>query len=402
MESIIIWGAGYRGHLAYQYLKKHRRYKVVAFGDNDAKKQGNFIEGILVIGEQDLVRYSEVKYIVIASEYFCEIKKQLQGKYRFKVIESIEKIMNTRIVIEITGWCNARCKWCVTGRSNISCKNKKTDYMDINKFKQIYRHLYDKEMIEKSTEIMLYSWGEPFLNKDYIEIIEYLAEEGQQYAVSTNASVVRMANKKDTYKYCNAFVISMPGFSQKSYDKMHGFQIDKIKDNIQKLVKNIFDCGFKGEAMISYHVYKHNQKEIIEAKAFADELRIQFNAYYPYFAGNSIMAAYLRKELSVNIVDDANNDMFLGFVDELRDERPADYVCSVKDIIPFDHNGNMVVCCACDNEMPGYYIKNVLDIKNYDDLMEIRKDILTCEACKICRSLKMDYWLDNNPHYVME
>ncbi|GBF34170.1 hypothetical protein DCCM_3282 [Desulfocucumis palustris] len=41
-------------------------------------------------------------------------------------------------------------------------------------------------------------------------------------------------------------IFSMPGFSQESYDKIHGFNFEKIKDNIIKMSRNFRENGFTG------------------------------------------------------------------------------------------------------------------------------------------------------------
>ena len=156
-------------------------------------------------------------------------------------------------------------------------------------------------LIHPFNEILLYNWGEPFLNPDYFKIIEFLNEKNQVYSLSTNASVLKLANEKinsNIYSTCKTVVFSMPGFSQNSYDKIHGFSIEKIKENIQLLITNMREKGFNGDGILSYHVYQFSKKELEEAKEFSIKLDLKFIPIYSYFAGWSLMEKYLTNALS--------------------------------------------------------------------------------------------------------
>lgn len=310
--------------------------------------------------------------------------------------------MYTRISIDISGFCNASCKWCVTGRKNRRSRQAVGSYIHIDEFVKLYEHIFGISMIEKSTEIMLYSWGEPFLNNDYISIIEYLADQNQTFSVSTNASIIRLTGKENTYKHCKAFTFSMPGFSQKSYDHIHGLNFNCIKSNIRSLSENIKKSGFVGDGSISFHVYKFNSFELDAAKEFADELGLRLNAYYPYFNGNSMAQEYLEGEMDESTLYEAEKEMYLGHVDQLIKKRPKEYTCFLENIISIDYNANIVLCCAADPELPDYEWKSVFEITSLESMRKERTEMLKCQSCQSCRTLGIDYWMGNNPSYKLK
>ena len=400
-KKILIWGAGEKGGQAYAVLKESRFYEAAAFGDNNPQvlKAGKC--GKEVVDVSGMEKMEDLEGIVIASSYSKEIKEQLQSVTDIPIYDSVEKLVYTRISIDISGFCNAKCKWCVTGRNNTGCGINTDRFMEYADFVRIYFHLYDVGIIEKNTEIMLYSWGEPLLNKDYISIVEFLAEQGQRFSVSTNASNVQISKRKGTYEKCSSFLFSMPGFSQASYDRIHGFHFEKIKENIRMLNDNIRENGFEGEGSISFHVYRFNHGELEAARKFSGDLGLRFHPYYPYFNGNSMAEEYLERRMDETNLREAAEELHLSHVEQLLEQRPADYRCFLEDIVSVDWKGNFVLCCAADEALPDYDWGSVYQVESVQQMRKKRSEMLQCGSCKKCRKLGIDYWMGNNPSYQM-
>lgn len=308
--------------------------------------------------------------------------------------------MFQRISIDISGFCDAKCKWCVTGWKNRQQGYAQPHYMSYETFVKVYEHLYQNRIIEKNTEIMLFSWGEPFLNKDYVGIVEYLAEKEQTFSVSTNASKVQLMKKKDAYKNCCIFIFSMPGFSQASYDRIHGFNFEQIKKNIEKISTNLWESGFKGTGLLSFHVYKFNTLEIEDAEQFAHSLKLEFNPYYPYFNGNSMTELYLEGKMQDEIREMAEQELYLSHVKELLGKRPENYRCFLENILSIDCDGNLVLCCASDDGCTDYMWESIFEISSFEQMKARRQEMLSCDSCKKCRLLGIDYWMGKNPSYT--
>lgn len=399
-KNILIWGTGKNGEKAYKHLISHRDFFVIAFGDNDVRMYGRKKFGKDIIGPLDVQKLQNLQAIVIASAHVKNIHKQLESIISdIPIYDNIEDLIYTRISIDISGFCNAKCKWCITGKNNRYNKQRDMDFMKLQDFIKVYQHIYENGLIDKNTEIMLYSWGEPFLNEDYIQIIEYLAKQNQIFSVSTNASIAKLTKKENTYQTCKAFIISMPGFSQISYDHIHGFNFKHVKANIIDLVKNINQSGFHGDGSISFHIYKFNGNEINAAKQFADALGFRFNPYYPYFNGNSMTEEFLNGQMNKDILQQAKAEMYLDYVDELIKGRPKDYRCFLENIISIDCNADLTLCCAADCALPDYKFKSIFEISSLEEMKKYRVEMLKSRSCEKCRTLGIDYWMENNPSY---
>ncbi len=397
-QRILIWGTAARGEQTYELLKGHRRYEIVAFGDNNRELCGRKKYGIPIIGADELRGYEVPDSIVIASSKRSEIRTQLEKIVSIPIYDGVDQLLWQRISIDISGCCNAKCKYCVTGVKNRQCEFK-MQTMSYEAFIQLYEHLYESGIIEKCTEIMLYNWGEPFLNQDYSSIVDYLAEQGQMFSVSTNASVVRLVKRRDAYKNCCAFIFSMPGFSQDSYNRIHGFSFEQIKKNITEINQDLKENGFNGEGSISFHVYRFNTQELEAAKEFAISQNLQFHPYYPYFNGNSMAQEYIEGSMEPETRAIAEQELFLSHVEGLLKERPQGYHCFLENIISIDCNGRLVLCCASDDACESYIWDSVFEIHSFEEMKKIRQKMLKSVSCQRCRQLGIDYWMEKNPAY---
>lgn len=398
-KRILIWGAGQRGEDVYQLLKMHKSYEIVAFGDNNKELWGKEKFHLPIVGTEDIVNFRDLECIIIASVDSIVIEEQLKQITDVPVYRNAGDLVVQRISIDISGFCNAKCKWCVTGQKNRQNGHYDIRYMSYTKFTDTYAHLYHSGIIAKNTEIMLYSWGEPLLNKDYLQIIDFLAEQKQRFSVSTNASKLQLTQRKDAYKNCCAFIFSMPGFSQASYNRIHGFSFDWIRENIMRLNENIREHGFCGDGSISFHVYQFNHDEISSAKKFSEDLGLRFNPYYPYFNGNSMTEEFLENRMDTDILKEAMDELHITHVRELLKKRPEEYRCFLENIISIDCEGNLVLCCAADSKLVDYSWGSIFQVSSFEQMKEKRKEMLQSQSCQRCRKLGIDYWMGNNPAY---
>ncbi len=401
-DNVLIWGAANAGKETYMILNEYNSINIIGFADNNKLKRGRIFCGKRVFSLIEVIEQLEIDYIVIASMYYEQIYYQLTTILDVPIYKNVLELVDFRVSIDISGWCNAKCKWCVTGIKNRGKKKVLREYMPYEYFKKIYDYMLKIRLIHPFNEILLYNWGEPFLNPDYFKIIEFLNEKNQVYSLSTNASVLKLANEKinsNIYSTCKTVVFSMPGFSQNSYDKIHGFSIEKIKENIQLLITNMREKSFNGDGILSYHVYQFSKKELEEAKEFSIKLDLKFIPIYSYFAGWSLMEKYLTNALSSTQLKEAKQDLFLFHVEELIKSRPDKYNCVLENMLSINCLGNIELCCHCDDKVGDYTWGSLFEVKNVNDWQKLRMKMMSSNTCKECRLLGIDYWIGNNPEY---
>ena len=129
--------------------------------------------------------------------------------------------------------------------------------------------------------IDLFSWGEPFLNKDIGSIIHYAKAEKPRVriVIDSNFNIVSdkqmyeiVQNKLDVLK------ISCDGATQKTYEKYRrGGNLNNVLRNLEKLLAKKKELNANNpKIVLKYIVFKHNQQEVERAKNIAIEKGIDF------------------------------------------------------------------------------------------------------------------------------
>lgn len=93
-----------------------------------------------------------------------------------------------KITVDISNVCNAKCKWCTTGRKNRICQTT-PEYMDEKQFGRVLNYCIKNQIIEEKADVELYSWGEPFLNPNISKILDIIVEKDMPFNLSTNGTM---------------------------------------------------------------------------------------------------------------------------------------------------------------------------------------------------------------------
>jgi hypothetical protein len=85
-ERIVLWGAENAGR---NYVRRHKNSNIVAFVDNDPRKQGTKIDGIPVMSPDELLSH-DFEILIITSWEIVPIRRQIEAM-RFKYPVKIEE-----------------------------------------------------------------------------------------------------------------------------------------------------------------------------------------------------------------------------------------------------------------------------------------------------------------------
>jgi len=112
-----------------------------------------------------------------------------------------------QVILEVTSRCNLQCKYC----PNVQNKDFPVGDMDLAMFKNV-ADLVKKEMPE--TVVIPWMNGEPFMNRNYLEMVKYLSTLGLRFYVTTNLTIWNQELLEfllSDQSTCYQLIISMDG-----------------------------------------------------------------------------------------------------------------------------------------------------------------------------------------------
>ncbi|MGQ3685112.1 MAG: radical SAM/SPASM domain-containing protein [Candidatus Loosdrechtia sp.] len=178
------------------------------------------------------------------------------------------KVLNkpTNAIFEMSNKCNLNCPLCNTGGLKDRFKHIQRGIMSFD----IFKSGLDK-LLPEVNSILLYNWGEPFLNKDLFQCIEYAYKHNVKTQLSTNMMLYREEIGKDLIKAgLSKLIVSCDGLTQETYEKYRqGGSLKKIIDSVNNIV------GLKKELKsetplieMQCIIFKFNEDEMGEYKKF--------------------------------------------------------------------------------------------------------------------------------------
>ncbi len=166
--------------------------------------------------------------------------------------------------------CNLRCKECPSGQRSFT---RPTGQIDVKLFKKII-----DESAPFLTNLIIYFQGEPFLHKQFFDIVKYAAIEKKIFThTSTNGHYLSPDNARKTIESgLDKLIISLDGTTQDVYEKY------RVSGNMSKVIegiKNIIEARtlLKSKTPfieLQFIVFKHNEHQIEDVKQFAKQLGV--------------------------------------------------------------------------------------------------------------------------------
>lgn len=284
------------------------------------------------------------------------------------------------VTMEVSGFCNALCKWCKTGRRNRICTPEKR-FLSYDEAKEGISFLAERRIINRHSLFDLFSWGEPFLNPQINDIIGLLCENEMRIGLSTNASKY-VTIPPEYLPQIEYLIISISGFSQGTYGRIHGLNFDAILKNVEKYAEHFRNHGCSSKIIMNYHVYQYNIHEIRAASRFCNAQRIIFSPHIAYLADEELFLPYLTHTMEPSLLEEASEEILFGMIRNLEDMLPDEIVCPQWDNLVLDERLNVLPCCLFTTA------SNIGSIYDFETSEEIRLLLKENEYCKECMRSK--------------
>ena len=286
--------------------------------------------------------------------------------------------MYPNVLIDVVGGCNAKCPLCVTGRVSFG---QRLRFMSVDDFARVLDRLLELELaIPGRTVIHLHNWGEPVLHPDLDGLVAALNARRLLISISTNSS--KATGFTVSTEGFDRVVFSMPGWSQASYDKVHGLRFDRVVANIEATMRNMRATGYRGKFTLSYHVYQFNAfEELAAARAWCDPRGIELFPYYAFINDYEPMVAFLTKTMPVEQREEISRTLFLHYLDDLLAARASNETCwQWDDQLTINHRAEVLLCCVLPETHEAAILGSVFALSR-DEIVTKKKSSPECATC---------------------
>lgn len=193
------------------------------------------------------------------------------------------------LAIEPTTSCNLRCPECPSGLRSFT---RPTGMLEKTLFENVISELKDTLLY-----LTFYFQGEPFLHKDFLEMVKFASNKGIYTSTSTNAHYLNYENAKATIKSgLDRVIISLDGTTQDTYQQYRiGGSLDKVIEGTKNLIAAKLELNSSTPHIIfQFLVVKPNEHQIGEATELSkslgvDEIRFKTAQIYDYENGSGLI-----------------------------------------------------------------------------------------------------------------
>jgi radical SAM protein with 4Fe4S-binding SPASM domain len=174
--------------------------------------------------------------------------------------------------VEPTNFCNLSCPLCLTTSETNSRPRAMLSF-------ETFKHFID-DLGKYLLLIILWNWGEPFLNPDIFRIITYAKSKNILVHSSTNGNVKFNDEKADLLvgSGLDSLIFAVDGATQETYSKYRkGGRLERVLENIETIVRAKKRRGSKTPRVnVRIVVMQHNEKEVHLVRQFAEQLDVDF------------------------------------------------------------------------------------------------------------------------------
>lgn len=261
------------------------------------------------------------------------------------------------VIMEISGKCNAKCKYCYTGMVNRGLLSSTGgSFLTPENFSKALSFLRVNNMVYPNTHFCLYNYGEPFMHPRLVEIMQIMDSYNYSFELSTNGSIPMIDEVVPYMRNLKTLKFSMCGFSQDSYNKISGLSFSNVKTNIVTILNKLRDSGWEGTSSLKFHIYNHNQNEAELARRFSIDNGMIFTPIHAiigdlkmqvdwFESASEIFSQEVKKDL-------VTSQMFHQYAKNM----PIGWQCPLKSELVIDENLRILNCCMCTrHDRDDYY-----------------------------------------------
>ena len=192
--------------------------------------------------------------------------------------------------IDTTNICQLKCPLCHTGLGTV---HRDKGVMSFSMFQDVIQQIKDY-----CIWLSLYSWGEPFLNKDIAKYVACAHQANIATIMSSNLNkpLTPFMAEELVQSGLDVLIISLDGTTQEVYEVYRvGGHLDRVLDNVKLIAEKRRELGSSTPYLEwQYIVMKQNEAQISEARRMAADLGVDNIVFkrvdFPHGAGDESLA----------------------------------------------------------------------------------------------------------------
>lgn len=218
--------------------------------------------------------------------------------------------------LEITDYCNLKCPTCSRIKDyRLQEKKSLDEFPFVNKSNvslQKYKNWFPNKTLQKIKSINFCgAYGEPLLNKDFLDIVSYTHECNSdiKMMVSTNASLNTNSFWSDLGKLSKKTGLLIFGHLDSLQEKN---SLYRVGSNSKKIINNLDICiSNGGNCHLNLIPFKHNENEIKQMKKLSEIMGFSgFNIIktngFEYYSSYS----YINQEKKITLYPPSNQESY--------------------------------------------------------------------------------------------
>lgn len=171
-------------------------------------------------------------------ENFDKISSYRQNllKTRTELVDLMPLSQPFTLTIGLNNRCNFGCSFCPTGDIELTRKSVATGHMDEKVLEKVIEGA--KSFKKKLKKVSLTGFGEPFLHKDFLNIIKKIKKNdiAEKISVTTNGSLLQRFDLEEVAKNLDMITFSIEHVHDEGYKKVTGnfSNFKRVLENVEK------------------------------------------------------------------------------------------------------------------------------------------------------------------------
>ncbi len=286
------------------------------------------------------------------------------------------------LMVEPTNICNLKCPMCPSGNGDMARPRGRLDLQNFKKLMDdIGSYVY---------QIQFWNQGEPFLNKDFLEMVRYAKTFGIMTQTSTNGHFIRSmeAARAVVESGLDQIIFSLDGTNPETYAKYRvGGDFNVVLQGLQNLARAKRELRSPRPLIeLQFLVFKHNRQELAEIVEIARQNQVERVAF-------KTAQIYSAEQGRAYLPDDTDFSRYVIDGDTFRLKSDLPNFCKrlwLNSTVNWD--GSVSPCCFdkdADYAMEFLFDKSVSfkDVFKNEKYTAFRRQILTNrKAIEMCRN----------------